>query len=66
MQRPRNQTLYAVRNKIVFKEGLNAGVERNVLRSVGRRFHACGSATENAPEMAYRFVLVSFILSRLL
>jgi len=38
--------LYAVQNKKVFKERLNAGVERNVLRSVGRRFHACGAATE--------------------
>jgi len=49
--------MYAVRNKQVFKERLNAGVERNVLRSVGRRFHACGAATENALPLSLRRVL---------
>jgi len=68
MWSPRNQTLYAVRNKKDFKERLNAGVERNVLSSVGRRFHACGAATENALSPSLRRVLsmtkFPFIASR--
>jgi len=60
--------LYAVQNKKVFKERLNAGVECNVLRSLGRRFHACGAATENALSLSLRRVLGTtkfpFIASR--
>jgi len=59
--------LFAVQNKKVFKERLNAGVERNVLRSVGI-LHACGAATENALSPSLRRVLGTtkfpFIASR--
>jgi len=60
--------LYAVQNKKVFNERLNAGEERNVLRAVGRRFHACGAATENTLSPSLRQVLGTtkfpFIASR--
>jgi len=41
----------------VFKERLNAGVDRNALRSVGRGFLACGAATENILSPSSRRVL---------
>ena len=46
-----------MRKRKVFSARLNDGVERIILSSVGRRFHACGAATEKALSPSLRRVL---------